>query len=132
MPATRISETWEMLYGLAAERGRDWVSVAIGLAIVALATGLLWSWLGSSLSSSSVGPGLGPFWLVSISVAAILLLVLATKLSQSHRHSAKVPRTDAEPRLAQSFMRLNARVPMAIKAAANARSTGTSTMRPNV
>jgi len=69
---------------MAGERGRDWWSVVIGIAIVTVASAALWAWLDGSTSEGLVG-GLGPFWLLAICVAAILLLILVTRLSSSRR-----------------------------------------------
>ena len=65
---------------MAGERGRDWWSVAIGLAVVALVTGVLWSWLDGTSSSAALGNGLSPIALVGISAAVILVVVLYTRL----------------------------------------------------
>jgi hypothetical protein len=70
---------------MAGEKGRDWWSVAIGLVVVGVVTGALWSWLDGSFSSGNLGNGLGPAWLVAISAAAVLVVVLFTRLS--HRSS---------------------------------------------
>jgi uncharacterized membrane protein len=70
---------------LAGERGRDWLSVAVGLAIVVIATAALWNWLDGSFPSGNFGGGIGAGWLVAISAAAILLLVLITRMSRSMR-----------------------------------------------
>ncbi|MGA1974667.1 MAG: hypothetical protein ABSG92_03440 [Conexivisphaerales archaeon] len=70
---------------MAGERGRDWWSVAIGLVIVAIATAALWSWLDGSFPSGAFGGGIGAGWLVAISAAVILLLVLTTRMSHSRR-----------------------------------------------
>ena len=69
---------------MAAEKGRDWWSVAIGLVAVAIASGLLWSWLDGS--PSPMGPALGPVWLVGIAAVAVIILILGTKYtSAGHR-----------------------------------------------
>jgi uncharacterized membrane protein len=70
---------------LAGERGRDWWSVAIGLIIVAIATFVLWTWLDGSFSSEGFGGGIGVGWLVAISAAVVLLVVLLTRLSRTRR-----------------------------------------------
>jgi hypothetical protein len=57
--------------------------VTIGLVIVAIATGALWSWLDGSFPSGDFGGGIGAGWLVAVSAAVILLLVLMTRLSRS-------------------------------------------------
>jgi uncharacterized membrane protein len=70
---------------LAGERGRDWWSVVIGLIIVGIATGAFWSWLDGSFPSGNFGGGIGAGWLVAISAAVVLLLVLLTRLSRPKR-----------------------------------------------
>lgn len=69
---------------MAGERGRDWWAVAIGLGVVVVVSGALWSWLDGSYTGSFLG-GLGPEWLVAGSAVAILLLLLITRLSHSKR-----------------------------------------------
>lgn len=76
--------------GLAGERGRDWMSVAIGLVIVVIATAALWSWLDGAFPAGTFGGGIGAGWLVAISAAVILLLVLLTRMSRSRRRPPEV------------------------------------------
>jgi hypothetical protein len=59
--------------------------VAIGLVIVGIATAAMWSWLQGSFPSGDFGNGIGVGWLVAISAAVILVLVLITRMSRSRR-----------------------------------------------
>jgi hypothetical protein len=70
---------------MAGEKGRDWLSVALGLVIVGIVSALLWSWVDGIPSTSVLGNGIGPLWIVALSAAAILLLLLITRLLRPRR-----------------------------------------------
>jgi hypothetical protein len=86
-PITHICRISAVSSRMAGEKGRDWWSVATGLVIVVVVSAALWAWLDGSYNGSFLG-GLGPEWLVAVSVVAVLLLVLTTRLS----HSKRLPR----------------------------------------